>query len=57
MATLVGPQMDVKLWDRSGEYNWVTGSAQACWSKSGRCHVGFDLTEDNPMEERSKVRE
>jgi hypothetical protein len=34
LATLVGPQIEVRVCDRSGAYAFATGSAQARWSNS-----------------------
>ena len=51
----MGPQIEVMLCDRSGEYSCATGSAHAFSSKSGRCQVGLDLMDDHPMDERSKL--
>ena len=43
LATLVGPQIDVKPCDNKGEYSFATGNSHAFWSKSDRWYVGLDL--------------
>jgi hypothetical protein len=53
-ATLVGPQIEVKLWDSSGEYFFATGSAHARSSKRLSWYSGLDLIDARDGEERSK---
>jgi hypothetical protein len=56
LATLVGPQIDVKPWGNKGEYSFATGSSQAFWSKSGRWYVGLDLIDSNGADECSTLK-